>query len=111
MNQGTSYELVLEFILCALAGIGGLFTLADISYSQSNVFFVFYFFFFAGLTKTNRQPFNLAEAEFEPFFCYNIKYASGLLSPSEYVCILLMSALQAVLFFSGRPHTIAYIGP
>jgi NADH-quinone oxidoreductase subunit H len=68
VNQGTSYELVLGFILCALAGIGGSFILADISYSQSNVFFVFYFFFFvAGLTKTNRQPFNLAEAEFELF--------------------------------------------
>jgi NADH-quinone oxidoreductase subunit H len=108
--QVISYELVLGFTICAIAGIGGSFSLADIVESQRNVFFgfaffpLFFIFFVAGLAETNRHPFDLPEAESELVSGYNVEYASmlfAMFSLSEYSCMLLMSALHTILFFGG----------
>ena len=61
-------------------------------------------FFISALAETNRHPFDLPEAEAELVSGYNVEYSAmgfALFSLGEYANMLLMSALNVILFFGG----------
>ena len=66
--------------------------------------FLFLIFFTIALAETNRHPFDLPEAEAELVSGYNVEYSGmnfALFSLGEYSNMLIMSALNVLLFFGG----------
>ena len=108
--QMVSYEVSIGFIIVTIVLCSGSFGLQAIIESQKNVWFVipffplFLMFFVSALAETNRHPFDLPEAEAELVSGYNVEYSAmgfALFSLGEYSNMLLMSALNTVLFFGG----------
>jgi len=108
--QMVSYEVSLGFIITIIITCCGSFNLSLIVESQKNVWFVipffplFLMFFTSALAETNRHPFDLPEAEAELVSGYNVEYSTmgfALFSLGEYSNMLLMSALNSILFFGG----------
>ena len=108
--QMVSYEVSLGFIITIIITCCGSFNLSLIIESQQNVWFVipfftlFLMFFTSVLAETNRHFFDLAEAEAELVSGYNVEYSAmgfALFSLGEYSNMLLMSALNSILFFGG----------
>lgn len=108
--QMVSYEVSLGFIIVTIVICAGSFNLQTIVESQKNVWFVipffplFLMFFTSALAETNRHPFDLPEAEAELVSGYNVEYSAmgfALFSLGEYANMLLMSALNVILFFGG----------
>lgn len=65
---------------------------------------LFAIFFTTALAETNRHPFDLPEAEAELVSGYNVEYSAmnfALFSLGEYSNMLVMSALNVLLFFGG----------
>jgi NADH-quinone oxidoreductase subunit H len=61
-------------------------------------------FFVSALAETNRHPFDLPEAEAELVSGYNVEYSAmgfALFSLGEYGNMLMMSSINAILFFGG----------
>lgn len=105
-----SYEVSIGFIIVTIVLCSGSFGLQTIIESQKNVWFVipffplFLMFFVSALAETNRHPFDLPEAEAELVSGYNVEYSAmgfALFSLGEYSNMLLMSALNTILFFGG----------
>jgi NADH-quinone oxidoreductase subunit H len=108
--QMVSYEVSIGFIIVTIVLCSGSFSLQTIIESQKNVWFVipffplFLMFFVSALAETNRHPFDLPEAEAELVSGYNVEYSAmgfALFSLGEYSNMLLMSALNTILFFGG----------
>lgn len=115
--QMVSYEVSIGFIIVVIITCCGSFNLSFIIESQKNVWFVipflplFLMFFTSALAETNRHPFDLPEAEAELVSGYNVEYSAmgfALFSLGEYSNMLLMSALNSILFFGGwlAPHNV-----
>ena len=115
--QMVSYEVSLGFIITIIITCCGSFNLSLIIESQQNVWFIipflplFLMFFTSALAETNRHPFDLPEAEAELVSGYNVEYSAmgfALFSLGEYSNMLLMSALNSILFFGGwlAPHNV-----
>jgi NADH-quinone oxidoreductase subunit H len=65
---------------------------------------LFAMFFTTALAETNRHPFDLPEAEAELVSGYKVEYSAmnfALFSLGEYSNMLIMSALNVLLFFGG----------
>lgn len=108
--QMVSYEVSIGFIIITIAVCCGSFELQTIVECQKNVWFVipflplFLIFFTSALAETNRHPFDLPEAEAELVSGYNVEYSAmgfALFSLGEYSNMLLMSAINTILFFGG----------
>jgi len=108
--QMISYEVSIGFIIVTIVVCCGSFNLQSIIESQKNVWFLipffplFLMFFISALAETNRHPFDLPEAESELVSGYNVEYSAmgfALFSLGEYSNMLLMSALNVILFFGG----------
>jgi len=108
--QMVSYEVSIGFIIVTIVICCGSFNLQEIIESQKNVWFIipffplFLMFFISALAETNRHPFDLPEAEAELVSGYNVEYSAmgfALFSLGEYSNMLLMSALNVILFFGG----------
>jgi len=108
--QMVSYEVSLGFIIVTIVICTGSFNLYTIVVSQENIWFavpffpLFLMFFISALAETNRHPFDLPEAEAELVSGYNVEYSAmgfALFSLGEYANMLLMSALNVILFFGG----------
>jgi len=109
-SQMISYELSLGFCLITIALCTGSFNFYSIIIAQKNLWFcipflpLFLIFFVSALAETNRHPFDLPEAEAELVSGYNVEYAGmgfALFSLAEYSQMLLMSALNTILFWGG----------
>jgi NADH-quinone oxidoreductase subunit H len=120
--QMVSYEVSLGFIITIIITCCGSFNLSLIIESQKNIWFIipflplFLMFFTSALAETNRHPFDLPEAEAELVSGYNVEYSAmgfALFSLGEYSNMLLMSALNSILFFGGwlAPHDILMFIP
>jgi NADH-quinone oxidoreductase subunit H len=115
--QMISYEVSIGFILICVVLWAGTFNLNGIVQAQvSHVWIINGFvanpllfpawvmFLISGMAETARAPFDLTEAESELVAGYQTEYSSmafALYWLGEYANVLLMCALNAVLFFGG----------
>lgn len=116
--QMVSYEVSIGFVIITVVLYASSFNLTAIVESQrgnifgllnGNIFNPLLFpmavvFLISALAETNRPPFDLPEAEAELVAGYQVEYSSmtfALFFLGEYMNILLMCALMAILFLGG----------
>ena len=115
--QMISYEVSIGFILICVVLWAGSFNLNDIVKAQQGhvwiingfvanplLFPMWVMFLISGMAETARAPFDLTEAESELVAGYQTEYSSmsfALYWLGEYANVLLMCALNAVLFWGG----------
>lgn len=108
--QTVSYEVFLGLALMGVVLQAGSFNMNDIVNAQQGLWFVipqffgFVTFCIAGVAVTHRFPFDQPEAEQDLADGYHIEYSGlkwGMFFVGEYVGIVLISSLIAVLFFGG----------
>ncbi len=108
--QMISYEVALGLVIVGVVLCTGSLNLSKIVLAQKNHWFVVtlfplaVIFFISSLAETNRTPFDLPEAEAELVSGYNVEYSSfsyALFYLSEYGNMILMSAMNTLLFFGG----------
>jgi len=116
--QMISYEVSIGFILICVVLWAGTFNMNGIVQAQKGhvfglingfvanplLFPMWVMFLISGMAETARAPFDLTEAESELVAGYQTEYSSmsfALYWLGEYANVLLMCALNAVLFFGG----------
>ncbi len=108
--QLLSYEVFMGLSLMGVVLITGSFSMREIVLAQRGLWFVvpqfagFVVFLIAGLAEAHRIPFDLPEAEAELIAGYHAEYSGmkfGMFFVGEYLGVILISALIAVLFFGG----------
>lgn len=108
--QMLSYEVFMGLSLMGTVLLAGSFRLSDIVDAQKHMWFVipqflgFVLFLIAGVAETRRLPFDLPEAESELIAGFHSEYSGmkfGLFFVGEYLGVILISGLIAVLFFGG----------
>jgi len=116
--QMISYEVSIGFIIIAVVLMAGTFNLQDIIIAQKGhglgvinaygvnplLFPIAVMFLISAMAETARTPFDLTEAESELVAGYQTEYSSmsfALFWLGEYANILLMCALNAILFWGG----------
>ncbi len=116
--QMISYEVSIGFILICVVMYAGTFQMGGIVEAQKGHIFGFLngfgfnpllfpmavMFLISGMAETQRAPFDLTEAESELVAGYQTEYSSmsfALYWLGEYANVLLMCALNAVLFWGG----------
>ena len=115
--QMISYEVSIGFILICVVLWANSFNLREIVEAQRShvwlingfvanplLFPMWVMFLISGMAETQRAPFDLTEAESELVAGYQTEYSSmsfALYWLGEYANVLLMCALNAVLFFGG----------
>jgi NADH-quinone oxidoreductase subunit H len=112
-SQAISYELAMGLSLIALLMLSGsmsLKTIVDQQMEPGRLWNIAYqplgfaIFFICAMAECNRTPFDLPEAENELNFGYHQEYSSmklGFYLFSEYVNMIMSSAIMASLFFGG----------
>jgi NADH-quinone oxidoreductase subunit H len=113
--QNISYEIPLLLSILPVIFMTNSLSLKDIVEVQREgwfiwkwQFFAFLIYFIAGLSETNRTPFDLPEAESELVAGYITEYSGmrfALFFLAEYTSILIISAVATVFFLGG------YLGP
>jgi len=116
--QMVSYEVSIGFVLISVVLWAGSFNLSEIVGAQQGhvlgflngfgfnplLFPMAVVFFISALAETGRAPFDLTEAESELVAGYQTEYSSmafALYWLGEYANVILMCALNAVLFWGG----------
>ncbi|WP_120715657.1 NADH-quinone oxidoreductase subunit NuoH [Tsuneonella amylolytica] len=126
--QMISYEVSIGFILICVVLYAGSFNMNAIVEAQRGhgfgivngywfnllLFPMWVMFLISGMAETARAPFDLTEAESELVAGYQTEYSSmsfALYWLGEYANVLLMCALNAVLFFGGwlPPFEIGFL--
>jgi NADH-quinone oxidoreductase subunit H len=116
--QMVSYEVSIGFIMITVVICCGSFQLQEIIACQEDVWFavvffpLFLMFFTSALAETNRHPFDLPEAEAELVSGYNVEYSAmgfALFSLGEYSNMLMMSAINSILFLGGWLSPIGFL--
>ena len=110
--QMISYELPLGLSVVAVIMMSGSLKLTEINDAQKGMwfvftlpgFFAFYLFSVSMFAETNRNPFDLAEAESELVVGFHTEYGAfkfALFFIAEYMNMITMSAVVSLLFFGG----------
>lgn len=108
--QTISYEVFMGLALMGVVMQAGSFSLRDIVNAQEGMwnvipqFLAFIAWVPAALAVTHRTPFDLPEAESELVQGYHTEYSGmkfGMFMVSEYVGIVMVSALTTTMFFGG----------
>jgi NADH-quinone oxidoreductase subunit H len=119
--QMVSYELAMGFALVVVLMVSGSLNLSDIVYSQARGRFasiginflswnwlpllpMLVVYFVSGVAETNRAPFDVVEGESEIVAGHMIEYSGmsfAMFFLAEYMNMLLISTLTAVMFFGG----------
>jgi NADH-quinone oxidoreductase subunit H len=119
--QMVSYELAMGFALVVVLMVSGSLNLSDIVASQARGYFaarelnflswnwlplapMLVVYFVSGVAETNRAPFDVVEGESEIVAGHMIEYSGmsfALFFLAEYMNMILISTLTAVLFFGG----------
>jgi NADH-quinone oxidoreductase subunit H len=118
--QTISYEVFMGIALMGVVMQAGSFSLRDIVNAQTHIWNVFpQFLGFlvwvpAAFAVTHRTPFDLPEAESELVQGYHTEYSGmkfGMFMVSEYVGIVMVSALTTTLFFGGWHGPFYFVPP
>ncbi len=113
--QMVSYEVSIGFVIITVLMCAGSLNLTKIVQAQDTalgilgwywlwLFPMFVLFFISAMAETNRPPFDLPEAESEFVAGYMVEYSSTpylLFMLGEYVAIMTMCAIGAILFLGG----------
>jgi NADH-quinone oxidoreductase subunit H len=113
--QMVSYEVSIGFVIITVLLCAGSLNLADIVHAQDTRFGLFgwywlplfpmlIIFFISAMAETNRPPFDLVEAESELVAGFMVEYSATpymLFMLGEYVAIVTMCAMMAILFCGG----------
>ena len=119
--QMVSYELAMGFALVVVLMVSGSLNLSDIVERQGEGYFasrgvtfmswnwlpllpMLFVYFVSGVAETNRAPFDVVEGESEIVAGHMIEYSGmtfALFFLAEYMNMILISALTAVMFFGG----------
>ena len=119
--QMVSYELAMGFALVVVLMVSGSLNLSDIVEGQGNGYFaskgltflswnwlplapMLVVYFVSGVAETNRAPFDVVEGESEIVAGHMIEYSGmtfALFFLAEYMNMLMISALTALMFFGG----------
>ncbi|HEX5092315.1 MAG TPA: NADH-quinone oxidoreductase subunit NuoH [Burkholderiales bacterium] len=119
--QMVSYELAMGFALVVVLMVSGSLNLSDIVAQQGRGYFagqgvyflswnwlpllpMLFVYFVSGVAETNRAPFDVVEGESEIVAGHMIEYSGmsfALFFLAEYMNMILISTLTAVLFFGG----------
>jgi NADH-quinone oxidoreductase subunit H len=119
--QMVSYELAMGFALVVVLMVSGSLNLSDIVDGQGRGWFaskgltfmswnwlpllpMLVVYFVSGVAETNRAPFDVVEGESEIVAGHMIEYSGmtfALFFMAEYMNMILISALTAVMFFGG----------
>ncbi|QJP12892.1 NADH-quinone oxidoreductase subunit NuoH [Starkeya sp. ORNL1] len=113
--QMVSYEVSIGFVIVTVLMCAGSLNLTAIVEAQNGpwglfqwywlpLFPMFIIFFVSALAETNRPPFDLGEAESELVAGFMVEYGSTpymMFMLGEYVAIMTMCALTAILFMGG----------
>jgi NADH-quinone oxidoreductase subunit H len=110
--QMISYELPMGLSIVVVVIMTGSLKLTDISVAQKDMwnfftppgFVAFFIYVTAMFAETNRNPFDLAEAESELVVGFHTEYGAfkfALFFLAEYMNMITMSCLTALLFFGG----------
>src|SRR3954469_10749067 len=119
--QMVSYELAMGFALVVVLMVSGSLNISDIVQGQGKGWFasrgvtflswnwlpllpMLVVYFVSGVAETNRAPFDVVEGESEIVAGHMIEYSGmtfALFFIAEYMNMMLISALTAVMFFGG----------
>jgi len=108
--QMVSYEVFMGISILGVVALAGSFDLRQIVLSQADGWYVipqfigFVIFLIAGVAESHRLPFDIPEAEQEIVAGYHTEYSGmkfGMFFVGEYLGLVLVSSLIAVLFFGG----------
>ena len=111
--QTISYEIAMGFAFVGVLLAAGSMNITDIVHSQHGGIWhwwcvpllpLFMVFWIAGVAETNRAPFDLAEGETEIVAGFHVEYSGigfALFFLSEYVSMILISAVLSLLFLGG----------
>lgn len=110
--QLVSYEVPLGFAVVSVLMLAGSLSMVEIVESQRAAGLWWFFpgilgfgiYFVCGVAETNRNPFDLPEAEAELVAGFHTEYSGmkfALFFLAEYMNMLLVSSLAVVLFFGG----------
>jgi NADH-quinone oxidoreductase subunit H len=119
--QMVSYELAMGFALVVVLMVSASLNLSDIVESQGRGYFAYkgltflswnwlpllpmlVVYFVSGVAETNRAPFDVVEGESEIVAGHMVEYSGmtfALFFLAEYMNMILISALTAVMFFGG----------
>jgi NADH-quinone oxidoreductase subunit H len=111
--QMISYEVSIGLGLIGVLMLSGTFSISEIVRQQSGSILDWYFFkqpiaffvyFISALAETNRNPFDLPEAESELVAGYHTEYSGmrfGIFFLGEYANMITVSAIAASIFFGG----------
>lgn len=108
--QMISYELPMSLALVGVVLAAGTFSLREIVCAQSGLWFIviqpvgFSVFLIAAVAESRRTPFDLPEAENEIVAGFHTEYSSmkfALFFLGEYVSIMLLSCIIAVVYLGG----------
>jgi NADH-quinone oxidoreductase subunit H len=110
--QMISYEVPMGFAVVSVLLMSGTLSLVGIVEAQRDAglwFFIpgilgFGIYFICGVAETNRNPFDLPEAESELVAGFHTEYSGmkfALFFLSEYMNMLVVSSIAVVLFFGG----------
>jgi len=119
--QMVSYELAMGFALVVVLMVSGSLNLSDIVEGQGRGWFaskgltflswnwlpllpMLVVYFVSGIAETNRAPFDVVEGESEIVAGHMVEYSGmtfALFFIAEYMNMILISALTAVMFFGG----------
>jgi NADH-quinone oxidoreductase subunit H len=119
--QMVSYELAMGFALVVVLMVSGSLNLSDVIEGQGRGYFagkglnflswnwlpllpMLVVYFVSGVAETNRAPFDVVEGESEIVAGHMIEYSGmtfAMFFLAEYMNMMLISALTAIMFFGG----------
>jgi NADH-quinone oxidoreductase subunit H len=117
--QVVSYELTLGLSLIGVLIMAGSLNLNDIVLAQKESvwyfipqFMGFFVYIVSGFAETNRNPFDLPEAESELVAGYHVEYTGmsfGLFYLAEYINMNAIAVTAATLFFGGWAAPVPFL--
>lgn len=111
--QSISYEIGMGFALVGVMMAAGSLNLSAIVQAQTGGILhwywlplmpLFFCYWISGVAETNRAPFDVAEGESELVAGFHVEYsgtAFALFFLAEYINMMVVSCLAAILFFGG----------